>query len=228
MPGPRLSVPRLSRPPLPALPTSGLPGLVRAPACRSPAGDLPPPGLHLARYPQRLGRGPSPGGLWPAVRDGVGDPIGLRHGPQAPGRATGHDRGAAHLGPDPGTPCPPALPGPRWGDHRRGCLARGHEHLPVPGAGPLPALPRRLCQSIAPRLRGRATPAPPGPQRGGPGPQGPDGKRLGGLLQARAAPSAPGTPPFPGGASPVSAAPRRWWTTWGATAIAWPCPTAAC
>ena len=31
-----------------------------------------------ARHPQRLGRGPPGGDLWPAVRDGVGDPVRLR------------------------------------------------------------------------------------------------------------------------------------------------------
>lgn len=83
---------------------------------------------------------------------------------------------------------PPWVGFPIPDHHRRGRLAPGQEHLSVPGAGPIAALPGWIRQPIAPRHRGRATLAPAGPGGGRPGPQGPDGHRVGGLLQTLSRP----------------------------------------
>ena len=141
---------RLPRPPLPALPAPGLPGLVRAPAGGGAAGDLPPSGVHPAARPGRLGRGPSQGGLRPAVRDGVGDLARLRRRSQAPGRAAGHDRGAAYLGPDVDAPCPSALPGAR-----RGARSRTGDWHPAKSTYlfPVRALSRHVRGGFVSRLR---------------------------------------------------------------------------
>ncbi len=121
---------------------------------------LPPPGVHPAGYAQRLVSTAPGRTVSGAVRRRLADAQDLCGRPEAVGRATGDNRGVAHLGPDPDPTRPTALS--------------------VPGQGPVVPLPGSPGQSPAGPVRRRPTVSGHG---GGPKrPTGcPDGQGVGGV-----------------------------------------------
>ena len=133
---------RLPRPPLPAVPGAGHPPVGRTAPRRHPARALLPRRLYAAGRAQRPGPAASGGDPPAAVRLGVGDGQGLRARPEAPRRRAGHERGAAHLGPEPVAARAPALLRAGRGAVRGRHLAGESRQLPVPGARAVATLPR--------------------------------------------------------------------------------------